>query len=86
MQTDKSIVQESFFEKDHVGTIGGKIHLLPSHGLVETINYATNAYGYLIQRNERVTPNEFVNRIQAAYDCVDCPQNAAVVRALNHLL
>lgn len=76
----------SFFSKDAVGRWGGQIRLVPNPLLIETINYAINAYGFLIQRNERVSPVEFSERIRAAYDCTDCPQNKAVVDALMHLV
>lgn len=77
---------ESFFSKDAFGRFGGQIRLVPNPQRVETINYAMNAYGFLIQRNERVSPVEFSERIRAAYDCTDCPQNKAVVDALMHLV
>lgn len=77
---------QSFLSRDAVGTIGGKILLVPNPGTVETVNHAVNAYGFLIGRNERVSAFEFANRIEKAYNCNDCPQNAAVVAALRRLI
>lgn len=76
----------SYFTKDATGQIGGKIQLVPNPGRIETINHAMNAYGHLINCNERLTPMEFAERICAAYDCKTNQQNSAVVDALNYLI
>ena len=78
--------QKSFFTKDMHGRFGGEITAIPSLMRVEIINHALNAYGYLIDRNERVAATAFAARIRRSYDCVDCPQNAAVVHELEQLL
>ena len=80
-------MMQSHFTKDVHGQFGdSRITSAPSLPLVELVNYAINAYGFLIDRHETVTPVEFADRIRKAYDCVHCPQNRAVVEALGYLL
>lgn len=76
----------SYLAKDAVGAWTGRIHLVANPLAVELINHAINAYGFLVNRNERVTAQDFATRIERTYDCVGCPQNAAVVGALRSLL
>lgn len=77
--------QHSFFTRDACGNLGGRIVLVPNPDRVTTINYACNAYGFLILRNETVTPAEFAARIRRTYD-ETVPQNAAVLDALASLV
>lgn len=74
--------QSSYFERDRVGTIRGRVQLVADTITVEIINFALNAYGYLIDRNEKLTAGEFAARIRSSYDCIGNPQNKAVVDAL----
>jgi len=75
----------SSFGRDSTGKFVGEIKLVSTMGLTETIEYAINAYGHLIERSETISHDEFARRIAAAYDTTT-PQNAAVVVALNCLL
>lgn len=72
----------SHFERDNLGVLGGQLHLVPNPGTVETINFACNAYGFLIARGEKLTACQFAERIAKHYDCEENQQNRAVVQAL----
>ena len=82
MATPKQIKTVSYLDKDNIGNLGGKIQIVPNPGTIETINYACNAYGFLIERGEKLTCNEFADRIAMHYDCETIPQNREVVKAL----
>ena len=77
---------KSFLQRDHLGNIGGKLHFINTGFLHELLTYAIDAYGFLIGRNEKVLPDQFIERIQKAYDCETEPRNKAVVHALAQLL
>lgn len=76
----------SNFTKNADGSFGGKIQLIPNPGTVETINYAMNSYGFLINIGETLSPSQFITRIKESYDCESNPKNRAVVAALSCLL
>ncbi|BDT74155.1 hypothetical protein os4_37080 (plasmid) [Comamonadaceae bacterium OS-4] len=77
---------KSFLQRDHRGNIGGQLHFINTGFLQEMLSYAINAYGFLIGRNEKVLPAQFIERIRDAYDCDTEPRNKAVVQALAQLL
>lgn len=76
---------QSYLERDYLGRIGGKLRFAGTKYLNEMLCYAIDAYGFLIARNERLTPQEFIERIRRAYDCEGEPRNMAVVDALGQL-
>ena len=76
----------SFFTKNSDGFFGGKIQLIPNPGTIETINYALNSYGFLINIGENISPAQFITHIKDAYDCESNPQNRAVIAALSCLI
>lgn len=75
----------SFVQRDHLGRIGGKFHFIGTRYLHDTLAYAIVTYGFLIERNEKVSPAQFIDRIRKAYDCESEPRNKAVVVALAQL-
>lgn len=75
-------MKTSYLERDSAGILGGQLHMVPNPGTVETINYACAAYGFLIERGEKLTCRQFAARIAKHYDCEDVPQNRAVIVAL----
>ena len=75
-------MKTSYLERDNVGVLGGQLHLVPNPGTVETINFACDAYGFLIERGEKITARQFAERIAKHYECEDNLQNRAVVQAL----
>jgi len=77
---------KSAISKDATGAFYGKYYFVALPGLADTLAYALNAFGFLIRRNESVSPPEFIRRIRDTYDCESCPQNAAVVNALSQLV
>lgn len=72
----------SYLERDSLGNLGGQIKIVPNLVTIETINYACNAYGFLIERGEKLTCREFAERIAKHYDCDTILQNSEVVKAL----
>lgn len=77
---------KSFLQRDHLGNIGGKLHFINTGFLHEILTYAIDAYGFLIGRNEKVLPAQFIERIRDTYDCDTEPRNKAVVQVLAQLL
>ncbi len=77
---------QSYLLRDHLGNIGGKLHFYASGYLHEVLTYAIDAYGFLIGRNECLSPAEFIERIRSTYDCEGEPRNKAVVDALAQLV
>lgn len=75
-------MKTSYFERTVTGDLTACVHLVPNHATVETINYACDAYGFLIERGEKLTTRQFAERIAKHYDCGSVPQNRAVVAAL----
>lgn len=49
----------------------------------DTLEYAFSAYGFLVERNERLSLEDFADRISRNFD-VTVPRNAEVVRVLRH--
>lgn len=86
-QSDHQPIPEvkSFLLRDHLGRIGGKLHFVGTRYLHEVLCYAIDAFGFLIERNEQLTPAQFIERIRRAYDCEHEPRNQAVVAALAQL-
>ncbi|MDT8992756.1 hypothetical protein RQP54_17925 [Curvibacter sp. APW13] len=77
---------QSYLLRDHMGNIGGKLHFYASNYMHEMLTYAIDAYGFLIGRNERLSPAQFIERIRRTYDCEGEPRNKAVVDALAQLV
>lgn len=77
---------QSYLLRDHLGNIGGKLHFNASYYLREMLTYAIGAYGFLIGRNERLSPAQFIERIRSTYECEGEPRNKAVVDALSQLV
>lgn len=77
---------QSYLLRDHHGRIDGKLRFAYSGYLHEMLTYAINAYGFLIERNELLSPAQFIARIRSAYDCEGEPRNRAVVDALAQLV
>ncbi len=72
----------SYLDRDSLGNLGGQIQIVPNPETIETINYACSAYGFLIERGEKLTCNEFAERIAKHYDCETISQNREVIKAL----
>lgn len=66
--------------RDKVGSVTGSFGTVSGSDR-ETMDYALQAYGFLINRNEQLSLRQFADRIAAAYD-VSVPRNAEVVRVL----
>ncbi|WP_139313534.1 hypothetical protein [Rhodoferax antarcticus] len=76
----------SWIGKNATGDLCGNFKFASTQGRRHTIEYAIRSYGFLIERGESITPDEFCQRIRKTYDCVSNAQNAAVVDALSYLL
>jgi hypothetical protein len=77
--------QQSFFTRDSMGQLGGRVVHVPNPYRIELVNLACNSYGHLIARGETLTSGQFADKIRAAYDCTE-PHNFEVVRALGELM
>jgi hypothetical protein len=69
-----------YVERTCNGTLTARA-CLPTEEERKTLGYALGAYGYLVERNERVSLLEFADRISRHYDCNDA-RSQQVIEAL----
>jgi hypothetical protein len=69
-----------FVERNHLGALTAR-YCFPSDEEQRTLQYIMDAYGFLVERSERVSLLELVDRISRHYD-IDEPRNRIVVETL----
>jgi hypothetical protein len=69
-----------FVERNSRGTLSAR-YCFPNEEEQQTLQYITNAYGYLVERNERISLIELANRITDRYDVTE-PRNRVVIETL----
>ncbi|MEW6343085.1 MAG: hypothetical protein AB1704_20680 [Pseudomonadota bacterium] len=69
-----------FVERNHLGVLSAR-YCFPSDEEQKTLQHVMEAYGFLVERNERVSLLELVDRISSHCDVTD-PRNRVAVEAL----
>jgi len=69
-----------YVERDCLGTLNGRF-CFPDDEEQKTLKFIMDAYGYLVERNERISLLELADRITDCYDVTE-PRNRVVIETL----
>lgn len=69
-----------YVERNYLGMLVSR-YCFPNEEERQTLRYILDAYGLLVERNERISLLEFADRIERSYDITE-PRNRVAVEAL----